>query len=342
MADMILPILSLMNFYGTWSTWLPMCILAVVIALIINAVLLMFSKGFKITELEHYAESEILQAVATGMIAVLLIGILVGTSQIATMFLGSGSAPLCGIQISGQEEKTFDNAIDIARCRIKEKSIAIAEVQDRVTTGSDVAAKFNLMNLGLSIFGITFFRGDWVGSMFQETETIRLTNNLATTLLVGMNGISFMLLYIKNTMLSMFIPLGIFLRSFHFTRGAGALFISLGVGLYFIFPVLFVMLDPGFVRIDIPPDMGSASLIAQTLCYPTMSAAVTMLNTNAGGASGTPLAAGRLRDQLSQAYIGLILHPLVALFLTLAFVRYMMVLLGGDTYALMRMVSKVI
>jgi hypothetical protein len=73
-----------------------------------------------------------------------------------------------------------------------------------------------------------------------------------------------------------------------------------------------------------------------------MSAAITIVNTNAQSASGSSLAAGRLRDNLALAYVALILHPMVAFFLTLAFVRYLMVVLGGDTYALMRMVAKVI
>ena len=346
---MMMPILSVMNFFGEWELlWLPMCILAVIIAVIIHSILIMFAKGFSIPELEKYAESEILQAVATAFMAIMLVSLVSGAAVFSGTILGEGSTVLCkgeaqNILKGGQDKsEIFKNTLDISRCRLQEKAIAIAEVQDRVTTGSDVAAKFNLINLGLSVFGITFFKGDWVGALFQETETIRITNNLATVLLVGLNSISYLFLYIKSTMLALFIPVGILLRSFHFTRGAGAFFIALGIGLYFIFPTFFILLDPGFVKIDVPPDIGGGQLISQNLCYPTMSAAVTMINTNTGIGSGAPIAAGRMRDQLSQAYVGLILHPMVAFFLTLTFIRYMMVVLGGDTYGLMRMVSKVI
>jgi hypothetical protein len=47
-------------------------------------------------------------------------------------------------------------------------------------------------------------------------------------------------------------------------------------------------------------------------------------------------------NDLSKSYVSLILHPLVSLFLTLVFVRYMMTILGGDTYELTKMVSKMI
>jgi hypothetical protein len=344
---MMMPILSVMNFMGeTWSNWIPMSILAVMIALIIHAALLMFARAFSIQELEKYAQSEILQAVATAVMAISLVGLIgfaasFSTSVVSGHVLCDGESINIGEYKEGDPTKTFEGPLDVVRCRLQQKAAAIAEVQDRLTTGAYTWSKFFLQNVMLSALGVTFFRGDWIGALFEETETIRITNNLATVLLVGINTISFLVLYIKSSMLSFFIPAGILLRSFHFTRGAGAFFIALGVGLYFIFPVLFVLLDPGFVQVDIPSQIGGA-IIQENLCYPTMSAAVTVMETNTQAATGAPIAAGRLRDQLAQAYVGLILHPMVAFFLTLAFIRYMMVILGGDTYALMRMVSKVI
>jgi len=339
----MIPLLAVMDFFGTWSHWLPMCLLAVMIAVIIHATLLMFAKGFKITELERYAESEIMQAISTALMAILLIGLVTGASDFARGIVGS-STVLCNGEARniGASGNIFSNALDVARCRIQEKAVSVAAVQDAVTTSINSRAQFNYLNMQWSIFGVTIFKGDWDPNAFRETEMIRITNNLATVLLVGMNGISFLMLYIKNTMLSIFIPIGILLRSFQFTRGAGALFIALGIGLYFIFPILFVLLDPGYAKIDAPPDMGGSQQATKNLCYPTMSTAATLVSTNAATSSGTSLVFGRIRDQLALAYVGLILHPAIAFFLTLAFVRYLMVILGGDTYAMMRMVAKVI
>jgi hypothetical protein len=201
-----------------------MSILAVMIAIIIHSALIMFAKGFNIPELEKYAQSEILQAAATAMMAIFLVGMVTGISDFSVSLLGQESTVLCKgkaeqiLKTGENETMVFKNTLDIVRCRVQEKAIAIAEVQDRLTTGADVWGKFTALNLGLSLFGVTFFKGDWVGSLYQETEIIRITNNLATVLLVGMNAVSFLALYIKNTMLSLFIPVGILLRSFHFTR----------------------------------------------------------------------------------------------------------------------------
>ncbi len=355
----VMPLLDAMDFFGSWASWLPMCILATLIAVTIYALFIAFAKAFKMTELEHYAESEILQAIATALMAMCLIGgatIVTGAGSFVAGVLGSSSSyvtcggtqmPVMAGNINGPSDtsdqvatQSFQDMLAIVQCRLQEKAMAIAKIQDAIVSGS--ALDFNLLNMQVSFFGITVFRGDWIGSMFQETESIRISNNLATVLLIGLDAQSFLVLYVKNTMLTMFIPLGILLRSFQFTRGAGALFISLGVGLFFLFPVFFVLLDPGFVKVDSPPVMGSPQVLAQQLCYPTLSAAVAMVSTNTAGAATQSLSFARISDQLSQAYIGLILQPLVALFLTLAFVRYMMTLLGGDPYTLMRMVTKVI
>jgi hypothetical protein len=351
-----MPLLDVMDFYGSWASWLPMCILATLIAVTIYALFIAFAKAFKMTELEHYAESEILQSVATALMAMCLIGgatIVSGAGSFVAGVLGSSSSYVtCGgtqmpviagtaaSMTSNQSVASFQDMLSIVQCRLQEKATAIAEVQDAIVSGS--ATDFNLLNLQISFFGITVFMGSWLGSVFQETESIRIANNLATVLLIGLDAQSFLVLYVKNTMLTMFIPLGILLRSFQFTRGAGALFISLGIGLFFLFPVFFVLLDPGFVKVDAPPTVGNPEVLAQQLCYPTLSAAVSLVSTNSAASATESLTFTRISEQLSQAYIGLILQPLVALFLTLAFVRYMMTLLGGDPYMLMRMMTKVI
>jgi hypothetical protein len=343
---MMVPILAVKDYFikngVAWAdNWLIMMGLALLIAVIIHTALLMFGRSLKIPELERYAQSEMLQAAATAVMAGSLVAMVGAAAQFSTGLV-SGEV-LCGGEARNivDDKQTFNNALDVVRCRIQEKASAIAEIQDRLTTSAFTWLKFFTQTLSMAALGVTFFKGDWIPDLYEETETIRITNNLATVLLIGLNAISFLVLYVKNTMLSFFIPLGIVLRAFHFTRGAGALFIALGIGLYFIFPVIFVMLDPGFTKIDIPEEIGG-TIETDTLCYTSMSAATTIVQTNTQKSSGSTIAAGQLRDQLAQAYVGLILHPLVSLFLTLAFVRYMMVVLGGDSYALMRMVSKVI
>lgn len=143
-------------------------------------------------------------------------------------------------------------------------------------------------------------------------------------------------------MLDVFLPVGLLLRCFYLTRGAGALMISIGIGMYFIFPVFFVLLDPGFT--PSPPPKAVVLPAQQAYCYATMGNTVSLLNSIQSSGTGTTSTLGveMDRNDLTESYISLIVHPLVALFLTMVFIRYMMTVLGGDPYELTKMVGKVI
>ena len=336
-------ILSVSSFYGNWAGWLPLALLAVIISVFIHVALRMFAHAFSIRELEAYANSEILQAAATGLMAIFLV-LMVGSAMDISRGLIHGEVQCEGkaYHVGTTSNTTMDEAYSAIRCRLQSRAVEVAQIQDSITSSSLIAFEFNALNIAASIFGITIFKGDWISSLYKSTETTRITNNLATVMLIGLNAQSSLLQYLQINMLHVFIPVGILLRSFYFTRGPGALMIALGIGMYFIFPIFFVLLDPGFVASSIPPQLGGEQ--KPTYCYPTMSASVNLLTTleNEGLGSSGGLAFESLGEDLSKSYIALMLHPLIAFFLTMVFVRYMMTVLGGDTFELTKMISKVI
>jgi len=346
-------LLSIHGFLGNagvaWmDSYLPLSILAVMTAIIIHTILLMAGRAFHIRELESYATSEIMQAAATAFMAIFLIVILesaltIGANLIygelscggKTISLGTGAQ-----EIGTGKKTVMDNAYEVIKCRLQERAITVATAQEQIMDRA--IGEFMLLNMQASTFGITFFKGDWISSVYESTEKDRITNNLATVMLIGLNAQYSLADYLRINMLHVFIPLGILLRSFYFTRGPGALLIALGVGMYFIFPVFYVLLDPGFVKLPMPTTPPRAP--ATHYCYATMSSAVSLVNTMQaqGTGSTSALEYGDFRNALAKAYIALMLHPLVTLSITLVFVRYMMTVLGGDTYELTRMVTKVI
>jgi hypothetical protein len=251
---------------------------------------------------------------------------------------------VCGeevIRIDAEDpESAMGNAFDAIRCRLQSRAQEVANIQGALATSA--SEEFNRLNIGLSSFGITFFKGDWVGDWYEGVETKRITNNLATVLLIGLNAQSAVLQYIKVNMLHIFLPVGILLRSFYFTRSVGALFMAIAIGMYFIFPVFFVLLDPGFTAAPPPPVFTGPK--ETPYCYATMTNTVSQIqqSESVGGTKIANVGMEQLGEDLSKSYISLILHPLVAFFLTLVFIRYIMTVLGGDTYELMRMVSKVV
>ncbi len=322
------------------DNWLPLSILAVIVAVLVHGLILMFARAFYLKEVENYAISEILQAGATAFMAIFLVVMVSSALQIAsTVIAGSVSCQGTSINIHAGSG-VMDDAFSAIQCRLQSKAQEVAQIQQSVLDGA--GGDFAALNLAMSLFGITFFKGDWIGSLYKKTETERITNNLATTMLIGLDAQYMLVDYLRSNMLNVFIPVGILLRSFYFTRGPGALFIALGIGMYFIFPVFFVLLDPGFTAAPPTPAVPTSSYTPY--CYATMTTAVSVVTSleSSGLGSTAGISLETARNDLVDSYISLMLHPLVSLFLTLVFVRYIMTVLGGDTYELTKMVSKVI
>jgi len=310
----------------------------------IHVLILMLARAFNMREMERYAKSEIMQAGATALMAIFLVAMVNSALELSQEMI-SGELQ-CGeenIRIAmGSSGSAMSEALDGIRCRIQNKALEVASVHETVFAAKDGWTDFHTMSIMIGIFGITIYKGDWDGDLFAHTETLRIINNLATIILIALNAQAYMILYVKHNMLTMFLPVGILLRSFHFTRGAGALFIATALGFYFVFPIMFLLLDPGFVHIPLPePSLDPGS---EKFCYPTMASTATMvaaLVAEGFGSTGLIIMDG-VREALTESYVSLLLHPLIALFLTLAFIRYLMTLLQGDTFELMKMVSKVI
>lgn len=352
--DLILTIPSFFENFGVkWiATWLPLSIMAVLVSIFIHNIILMFAKAFSVKELENYATSEILQAASTAVMTIFLVVIVSSAMTVAgSMITGSISCRGQTINIESTTEditnQVMDKAYQAILCRIQEKAESMASIQSYIldaSAGTETYNNYFVSNLAMSIFGITWFQGTWIGSVYEEIEKRRIVNNLLTTLLIGLNAQMQLISYIRFNMLDIFIPLGILLRSFYFTRGPGALMIALGIGLYFIFPVFYVLLDPGFVPAPpTPPNTGGA--LVQQYCYPTMSTAVSVIqsiNTQGSTPAGATLSFSQLRNELGKTYMALLLHPLIAFFLTMVFVRYLMSILGADTTDMTKMITKVI
>ena len=344
------PILIIPIITNWESVWLPMCILAVMASVGVYNLLLMIGRAFSVRELESYAKSELLQSAANGFMAIFLILMLGGAMEIAGSLIegevtcGSEAINIENTGDAGIANGVMNDAYEVVLCRIQEKAVALSEAQEQILGSAETWSTFAKLDMQASIVGITFFKGDWNTNIYQKAERLRIANNLITSMLITLNAQMELITYIKNNMLGVFIPLGILLRNFYFTRGPGALMIALGIGMYYIFPVFYVLLDPGFVPATPELESGTED-DSMKYCYPTMSTAVSVINTvneGDGGATASGLSLGDLESELSTVYTQLILQPLIAFFLTMVFVRYIMMILGADTTDLTKMISKVI
>lgn len=320
---------------GIWeSAWLPYSVAAVFLALLIQGLIYAIAKAFNLTELERGTKSEMMQVFATFILAVFLVTIVDGVSQYVNSQM-YGKIMCGGKEI---EIKDTPSALYLMQCKVIEKARALESAHLAIREEANI--DYYLFYSSFSIMGLPVFSGQYLSGLYKTIENYRYKNNLTTTLLIALNALITFIAYIGNNMLTFFLPLGVLLRAFYFTRGIGSLFISLAFGFYFIFPYLFIITDPGFVKLP-QPQTPSAN-IAKDLCYPTFSSVVSMVNYNIQqGDSGKSMEFAESTN-IAKLYASLILHPLAVLFLTLVFVRYLMYLFGEEAYDILRMTARLV
>ncbi|MEM3422685.1 MAG: hypothetical protein QXF35_01325 [Candidatus Bilamarchaeaceae archaeon] len=322
---------------GIWEgAWLPYSIAAIFIALLIQGLIYAIAKAFNLTELERGTKSEIMQVLATFFLAVFLVIIVGSLSDYV-------NSQIYGTIMCGGKEVTVENtasALYVMQCKVIEKARALESIHLAIREEANDA--YYTFYSSFNVMGVPVFSGQYISGLYKTIENYRYKNNLTTTLLIALNALITFIAYIGASMLTFFLPLGVLLRAFYFTRGIGSLFISLAIGFYFIFPYVFIITDPGFVKLP-PPEKPSPTL-SNEFCYQTFSSVISIVNYNTKqGEWKQPAGSDYFTtNDLAKIYASLILHPLASLFLTIIFVRYLMYLFGEESYDLLRMTARLV
>ncbi len=124
--------------------------------------------------------------------------------------------------------------------------------------------------------------------------------------------------------------IGIVSRSVWFLRKFGGLLIAAGIGLYAIFPLLYVLcwytIDRSVVdfTVSLPGYDSTASIYGGASGLGEMNLLFTKFND-----AGVVTSVGML-DALGRAYIPIIIVPILAIFTTIGFIRHFSPMIGGD------------
>ena len=316
----------------SWG-WLPICIMAVVISVLLHTIVYMFGYSINSHSIKKYALTEMLQAAATALMAILLIGMLVQSFD----YLGTLGSVTCG----GEE---INSPIEADACRTEEILNAVGKLYQNVLEadwGPEIA-----YSIQISAFGVTIFMGSWVDNIYAEVETYHSIAYICVNLMIGLTAKLFLLKYIDMNMLAVFLPLGIILRTFHFTRGIGAFFIALAIGFYFIYPTVTFMMDSSFMEGLNEPEL--PEVIASGMCNIPMfgsfsfgSAALSQYSSRSGSASQISLSSN-LANFVASIQTALLFSNLVAFAITLTFLRFATTILGGDAAPFMTMVGRLV
>ena len=329
------------------SPWFMLSLLAILVSGLIFGVFYSLAYAFNMMHLKRYAKTEFFNLAATAVMVIFLISIInMGNSFLLTE-VAQGQAVECG------EGREILDPIDLAICRTEERVI----YYDNLVSGmsnywtSDFAnyrANEWFYHMSFSFFGITLLQGSWFPSVHRLVETHHVIAYKVVGILVSLNSQMFLLQYIKSNMLPVFLPLGIILRTFHFTRGIGGFLISLAIGLAIVYPVVlfFLEADPQpLPLVEEPPSMIDTGIcdlpMYQGFSVGMGGAAIAGAPPGAGTSAATATAkVDEIAKFISDTWVRLFYNNLIAFAMALTVMRYSMLLLGGESGIFFNMISR--
>ena len=205
---------------------------ALLIPLAIVAIAYMASYAFNTPPLRAILQDELLQILATGAIALTLVGTQAVVDQYAVATL----------QASGSGGNGISGALDAAAAKIaglEAKASGILTDMNGVTntlgTEASKGVYCNFMGVGFSLNNcspLNAYRGSLTAAAF--TTTVALSDTYAQ---------DFLLSLARAYAFSILIPLGLILRCFKASRAAGGALIAIGFGFYTVYPVVILATD---------------------------------------------------------------------------------------------------
>lgn len=199
------------------SGWEGSAIAALTIAGLILAIVYGISRVLNNEKMKAWAISEAGQFVASGLIIGSLAAIITFLASIS--FAVSGSSDVFGFAI---------NYID----RLESKAFSLMNVIFAVTAFIGL-----IKNAGIQIVvQITPLAGlEGIFKVFND-----MFSQLFTLIMLGEVQKS-LLYFCKATMLQLFLPIGVILRTFPFTRAIGGFIMALAIGMAIVFPLTYVL-----------------------------------------------------------------------------------------------------
>lgn len=200
-----------LTFAAQWQDLTLIAIIASIFALAI-----VFSIGYAIEsqELKFLAREELAQLFITGIMVA-------GFATIVEPLFST-----IHVDSSAAISQTISN-ITMIHGELYSTSLAIGKEASR-----SIWCSFSAASFGLSTCSGYRMLAPPLSSAFQLTATA-LSELQALELLINFS---------KNQIFTLFFPFGLFLRTFKYTRGAGSLFISVGLALYIVLPLSFVFI----------------------------------------------------------------------------------------------------
>lgn len=210
--------------------WQPIALAAVTLSLLLVGAVYAVGAIFNSERLRGWAKTEFLQVIASGIIVASLLVFATGMETMSQT-------------IAGQDHITYaQNYLNDLNGKLEALYVGTVALNSVLETLGKLKLDISIIVAGAS------------GYPFAGFEAIAHNLELAMTAIfvsIISNAVQANLLtFIKSTMMFYFLPAGVILRTFNPTRSIGAFLMALAIGLYFVFPLTYVLANESIAKMN--------------------------------------------------------------------------------------------
>jgi hypothetical protein len=204
-----------------FSAWEPVAAMGIVLSAAILGLLYAVGFGFGINELQLTAKEEFFQLIALMVMMVTLVG--------ANGFIDSISTNAAFAQGSTNLQEAAKTIIDSNKADLISKFRNIESLDLGASKEGSKAGQCNIMGIGYSISGC--------GGYSMLATPLSMSGGIMGFAITELSAMHKLLDVSSTYALNFILPLGIILRTFKITRGAGGFLIALAVSMHILLPM---------------------------------------------------------------------------------------------------------
>ncbi len=340
---------------GYWSSWQSIAVLAVLISAFLVSLAYMLGHIISSQMLIMWAKNELFQVLASAFLLGALIGLVFMMQQALASEISSASGGgitcignNCHIMVANQYlEVMYNDASTMARGIVRVNSAILFFRNLYVSAELLVSPYYGAIMYPLAGLGI-------------PSESLKNTLDVLIKVMMLLKAQQIALNLIAFSLFPTLLVMGLVFRTFFFTRKLGGLLIAIAIGLYLIYPLVFILAHNIWLSsiykdrsLSLSHDTNIGSYIVKSdiggnlvqLLYPTLGpgesnidrllkvrSMTSGLTDSLGGiVTGEWLIGdGGYIEKTSLLLVYATLIPFIALMTTIGFVRGLSIILGGD------------
>ncbi|MEM3408025.1 MAG: hypothetical protein QW054_00265 [Candidatus Micrarchaeia archaeon] len=330
---------------GGISPWVSISVIVLLISLLGVAIFYMIAYAFQSDQYKRIAFAELMQVLASFLLIAFLFGFEIfetdmltrlektsGAITSALVLQSQGASP--NIALSGN---VYINPFDVSYAFLRNM---ITCVQNKLkTTYENSKAIQTIINLNIDVQVITPGKVKFsvpnplaFTSLSETAAKYEFQASELTWLMIFLYAQIAVLKFIETSMFTVFLPIGLILRAFPPTRGAGAVLVAIAIGFYLIYPLTFTLLYTGTPKQIEGCNLQVAFDYSQLekTCPLNIGATTQIISSASDLAATLDAAVPQLQAGTSSIRFTAFLYMLISLGVTFIFVRSLSSILGAD------------